>query len=43
MRAVRLSDEHLTYLLTLLRNSPRPMTTDELVAALIEREKRSGS
>jgi hypothetical protein len=41
--AVGLSDAHLTYLLTLLRNSPRPMTTEELVEALLERVKRSGS
>lgn len=37
MSAVRLSDEHLTYLLLLLRNSPRPMTTADLVRALQDR------
>lgn len=37
MVGVRLNEEHLTYLLLLLRNSTRPMTTAELVQALRER------
>ncbi|WP_294083646.1 hypothetical protein [Sphaerobacter sp.] len=40
MSSVRLSEEHLTYLLFLLRNSPKPMTTDDLVRALRERLSR---
>ena len=34
-----LSDADLMYLLTLLRSSDRPMTTEELVAALKSRGK----
>ena len=37
---IRLTDEDLTYLLTLLRNATRPMTTLELVQALRERARR---
>jgi hypothetical protein len=34
---VELSDEDVTYLLTLLRNASQPMTTQQLVEALRER------
>ncbi|HET7037719.1 MAG TPA: hypothetical protein VFI42_18720 [Thermomicrobiaceae bacterium] len=37
MQSVRLSDEYVTYLLMLLRNASRPLTTAELVIALRER------
>ena len=37
MQSVRLRDEYLTYLLMLLRNANRPLTTAELVQALRER------
>lgn len=37
MPPVRLSDEDLTYLLFLLRNADRPMTTADLVQALRQR------
>lgn len=34
MRHVRLTDEQITYLITVLRNSDRPVTTEELIATL---------
>lgn len=37
MPKARLSDEQVTYLLLLLRNSDRPMTTTELTEALLAR------
>jgi hypothetical protein len=37
VRQVRLTDEQITYLITVLRNNDRPVTTDELVAALRKR------
>lgn len=37
MAAVTLNETDLMYLLTLLRSSDRPLTTDELVAALRQR------
>lgn len=40
MLSVRLSAEDLTYLLFLLRNTNRPVTTGELVRALQERASR---
>lgn len=40
MPSVRLTDEQLTYLLLILRNSSRPLTTQELVRALQEHAGR---
>jgi hypothetical protein len=37
VRQVRLTDEQITYIITILRNQDRPVTTDELVAALRKR------
>lgn len=37
MRQVRLTDEQITYLITILRNNNRPVSTEELVAALRKR------
>lgn len=37
MANATLSDEQITYLLLLLRNSDRPMTTAELTEALLAR------
>jgi hypothetical protein len=34
MRHVRLTDEQITYLITVLRNSDRPVSTEDLVASL---------
>ena len=42
MQSVRLSDAYVTYLLMMLRNTNRPLTTAELVQALRERAQ-SGS
>lgn len=39
MPKARLTDEQITYLLLLLRNSDRPMTTNELTEALLARLK----
>ena len=39
MPNARLSNEQITYLLLLLRNSDRPMTTTELAEALLARLK----
>lgn len=37
MRQVRLTDEQITYLITILRNQDRPVSTEELIAALRKR------
>lgn len=34
MRQVRLTDEQITYLVTVLRNSDKPLATEDLIAAL---------
>jgi hypothetical protein len=34
MKRVQLSEQHITYLLTILRSSDRPKTTAELIEAL---------
>jgi hypothetical protein len=39
MNNLHLSSENLTYLLTVLRNSNHPVTTQQLVEALRERAK----
>jgi hypothetical protein len=36
---VQLNDEDVTYLLTVLRNSPQPITTQHLINALRDRAK----
>jgi hypothetical protein len=36
-QVVRLDEEHITYLMMVLRNSNRPLTTTELVAMLRDR------
>jgi hypothetical protein len=41
MDNLHLSSEHITYLLTVLRNSNHPMTTQELVKALRDRAESS--
>jgi hypothetical protein len=41
MTNLHLSSENMTYLLTVLRNSNHPVTTQELVAALRERAQAS--
>jgi predicted transcriptional regulator len=38
--ALNLSEEDVTFLLTLLRNSSTPLTTDQLVEALKQRSSR---
>ena len=38
---VRLSDDDIAFLLMILRNSPRPLTTEQLVQALREQAERS--
>jgi hypothetical protein len=37
VRQVRLTDEQITYLITVLRNNDRPVTTEELIASLRKR------
>ena len=37
---IRLSDEDMAYLLTLLRNATQPMTTQQLIAALRQQAGR---
>jgi hypothetical protein len=37
MQSVRLSDEYITYILMMLRNTNRPLTTQDLVQALRHR------
>lgn len=37
MQSVRLSNEYVTYLLMMLRNTNRPLTTTELVDAVRQR------
>ena len=41
MNNLHLSSEYMTYLLTVLRNSNHPVTTQELVEALRERARES--
>lgn len=40
MATMTLSDTDLAYLLTLLRSSDRPLSTEELIEALRQRAKR---
>ena len=37
---LKLTEEDVTFLLTLLRNSPTPLTTTQLVEALMQRAGR---
>ena len=37
---IRLSDDDVAFLLMVLRNSSRPLTTDQLVGALREQSQR---
>ena len=39
--SVQLRDEDVAFLLTLLRNATQPMTTEQLIAALRERSRRT--
>ena len=41
MDNLHLSSEHITYLLTVLRNADRPITTQDLVKALRDRASSS--
>ncbi len=41
MDNLHLSSEHITYLLTVLRNSDKPLTTQDLVKALRDRASSS--
>ncbi len=41
MDNLQLSSEHITYLLTVLRNSSQPLTTADLVKALRDRASSS--
>jgi hypothetical protein len=38
---LRLSDDDVAFLLTMLRNTPSPMTTQQLIDALRNRSTRS--
>ena len=40
---IRLSDEDVAFLLTLLRNAPQPMTTQQLIDALRRQSSRGAS
>jgi hypothetical protein len=37
VRQVRLTEEQITYLVTVLRNNDRPVSTEELIASLRKR------
>ncbi len=41
MDNLHLTSEHITYLLTVLRNSDKPMSTQDLVSALRDRANSS--